>query len=178
VSVFELQDPKKPGVPGHFRIWKDVYNSLEDEARAREVSLNTLVNQLLSTHTRNNSVYEKLGVVKMPKDTYRLALQLIPDDKLGEFGRELVKRYPTSLMLARKGAITIDAVLNELSDATKMGFFSLYEAERDGMKVISLTHDLGPRYSVVLSAAVTALFELVSVRPRITITDSSVTVEY
>jgi hypothetical protein len=178
VSVSELQDPKKTSVSGHFRIWKDVYDTLEDEARIHEVSLNTFVNQLLGAYTRDELVYEKLGVLKLPKETYRMMLQLIPDDKLSEFGTELIKHWPTALMLARRGAINTEAVLDHLRDTSKMGFLSMYETERNGMKVVSLTHEFGQRYSIILTAAVKGLFELVNIRPKITATDSSVTVEY
>jgi hypothetical protein len=178
MSLLEAQDPTRTSVSGHFRIWKDVYDSLEEEARTREVSLNTLVNQLLSAHTRDDVLYEKIGIVKLPKDTYRLMLQAIPDDRLGELGGELIKHWPTTLMLARKGAINPDAVLNHLRDTSKMGFFSLYEVQRNRMKVISLTHDFGPRYSVVLGAAVMGLYAMVDIRPQITTTDSSVTIEF
>ena len=178
MSVLEADDPKRTSISGHFRIWKDVYDSLEDEARTHEVSLNTFVNQLLAAYTRDELVYEKLGVLKLPKDTYRMMLQLIPEDKLSEFGSELVKRWPTALMLARKGAITTDAVLNHLRDTSKMGFLSMYETKRNGTNIISLTHEFGPRYSTVLTAAVKGLFELVNVSPEVTTTDSSVTVEY
>ena len=178
MTVVDTDPPIRTSIPGHFRISKDVYDALEDQAKRHGVSLNTLVNQLLSAYTRDEALYESIGIVKLPKDTYRLMLQLMPDDKLSELGRELIKRWPTTLMLARRGAITTDAILNHLRDTSKMGFFSLYETETNGMKVVSLTHEFGPRYSVVASAALMGLFELVDIHPKITTTDSAVTVEY
>ena len=178
MSVLEADDPKRTSISGHFRIWKDVYDSLEEEARIHEISLNTFVNQLLAAYTRDELVYEKLGVLKLPKDTYRMMLELIPEDKLSGFGRELIKHWPTALMLARKGAITTDAVLSHLRDTSKMGFLSMYETEKNGRKVVSLTHEFGQRYSIILTSAARGLFDLVNIRPEITTTDSSVTIEY
>ena len=39
-----------------------------DEARTHRVSLNTLVNQVLSTHTRDDVLWEEMGCVKIDKD--------------------------------------------------------------------------------------------------------------
>jgi len=175
---FNHESPIGLSVSGHFRICADVYESLEDEARTRKVSLNTLVNQILSTYTRDESLYERLGILKLPKDTYRLMLQLMPDDKLTEFAKELIRHWPTTLMLARSGAINVHAVLNELRDASKLGFLSLYVADRNGMKVISMSHEFGPKHSVILSAAAMGLFGMVGIHPSVTTTDSSVTIEY
>ena len=178
MSILDEDNPTRTSVSGHFRVWKDVYDSLEDEARVRQVSLNTLVNQLLSRYTRDESMYERLGVVTLPKETYRLMLQLIPDDKLDEFALESIKGWPMNLMLARNGIINTDAVLNQLRDFSKLGFLSFYETSRNGTKVISLNHEFGPKFTRVLAAGVTGLFKLVNIHPSVTATDSSVTIEY
>ena len=173
---------KRKTVSVHFRVWDDVYDSLQDEARFQKVNLNTLLNQVLSTHTRDDLLFEEEGFVKMTKNTLRAALSLIPDDKLSEFGRLAAKNGPDARMLARSDCITLDTVLDELRLVSRSGWYSLNEGKRAGKEVISLIHNLGPttgpRQSVVLSAYVTGLFALVGIRPKITTTSTSVTIEY
>ena len=173
----ESEGARRKSLSGHFRIWEDVFSSLEDEARRKNVSLNTLVNQVLSAHTRDEVLFEELGFLKMSKDVYRTYLSLIPDDKLVELGKMNVKGEDT-IMLARKGAVTLDAVLDYLRLLSRFGWFSLNETKRNGKEIISLIHDFGPRESVVLGAFVTSLFALAGVRPKVTTTNSSVMVEY
>jgi len=168
----------KASVPGHFRVWKDVYDSLENEARTREISLNVLVNQVLSSHTRDDLLFEEEGFVKMTKNTVRIVLSLIPDDKLAEFGSLAAKSGADARMLARSDCITVDTVLDELRLFSRSGWYSLNEARKKGKEVIALIHDFGPRESVVLGAFTSGLFALAGVRPKIRTTSSSVMIEY
>jgi hypothetical protein len=174
----DAEGSMRTSVVGHFRVWNDVYESLEDEARTRRVSLNTLLNQVLSTHTRDDLLYEEEGFVKMTKDTLRVALSLIPDDKLYEFGMLAAKIGPDARMLARSNSITVDTVLDEMRLFSRSGWYFLNEAKKNGKEVISLIHDFGPRASVALGAYATGLFALVDVHPKIKTTSSSVMIEY
>ena len=166
----------------HFRISPDLYNSLEEEARKKNVSLNTLLNQVVSIHARDDLLFEEEGFVKMTKNTLRVVLSLIPDDKLSEFGRLASTNGPDARMLARSDCITLDTVLDELRLFSRSGWYSLNETRKNGKEIISLIHDLGPktgpRQSIALAAYVTGLFALVGVRPRIATTSSSVMIEY
>jgi hypothetical protein len=172
----------KRSVVGHFRVSQDVYESLEGEARTQGISLNALVSQVLSSHARDDLLFQEGGFVKMTKNTLRVVLGLIPDDKLSEFGRLAAKNGADARMLARSHYITVGTVLDELRLFSRSGWYSMNEEKKNGNEIISLIHDLGPttgpRQSVVLSAYITGLFALVGVRPKITTTSSSVMVEY
>jgi len=178
MAAIDVRTSMKESVPGHFRIWKDVYESLEEEATKRKVSLNTLVNQVLSTHTRDDVLYEEVGFIKMTRDTLRVALSLIPDDKLCEFGALAANTGADARMLARDDTMNIDAVREELRFFSRSGWFSINEAKKNGREVISLLHDFGPRGSLAFGPYVTGLFALVGVRPKVRATSSSVTIEF
>jgi hypothetical protein len=167
----------RKSVSVHFRIWKDVYDSLEEEATRRKVNLNTLANQMLSTETREELPLEEMGFLKMSRDVYLALLNLVPDDKLGEVGIRSAKTEDT-VMLARSGAINLQAVLDELNLISSFGWFSLHHSRTNGKESISLVHHLGPRYSAVLGTFVPSLFALAGVHTRVTTTQSSVMVEY
>jgi hypothetical protein len=178
MSAFDSKVLTKKNTSVHLRIWEDVYDSIEDEAKKRSVSLNMLVNQVLATHTRDERELEEVGFVKVTKSTYRFLLDMVPDDKLREWSKSMLKQSRESLLLARSGAITLDAVLDDLRLLSKSGFFSIDKAKRNGKETISLIHDLGPKASVSLSAYTEALFAQIGVSPKITTTNSSVMVEY
>ena len=182
MTALEVEGSMRRSVSVHFRISTNMYDSLEEEAKNKNVSLNTLLNQVISRHTLDDLLFEEEGFVKMTKNTLRAALSLIPDDKLSEFGRLAAKNGADARMLARSDCITVDTVLDELRLFSRSGWYSLNEAKRNGREIISLIHDLGPttgpRQSTVLSAYATGLFALVGVRPKITTTSSSVMIEY
>ena len=82
------------------------------------------------------------------------------------------------MMLARKGAVNLDAILDYLHFRSRAGWFSLHESKSNGKDILSFIHDFGPRDSVLLRSYFTSLFGLVGINPKITTTDSSVMVEY
>jgi hypothetical protein len=177
IMALDAEDTRRTSVSVHFRIWTDVYDSLENEARRRKVNLNTLVNQLLSTDTRDDLQLEEMGFLRMSRDVYRTYLSLIPDDKLKELGALTAKSEDT-VLLARSGTVTLDAVLDELRLLSRVGWNSFQQTKRNGKETISLVHDFGPRRSIVTAAYVTGLFALAGVHPKVTTTHSSVVVEY
>jgi hypothetical protein len=170
-------ESKKASVPAHLRVWKDVYDSLAEEARTRRVSLNTIVNLVLSTHTRDDLQLEEGGLVKITKSTLRAALSLIPDDKLREFGRLTAESGADARMLARSNTISPDTILEELRLFSRTGLYSMSETSKGGARIISLTHDFGPRESVALGAFVDTIFAMVEFHPRIKTTNTSITFE-
>ena len=178
MTAVELEGSKPTSVVGHFRVWKDVYDSLEDEARTRRVSLNTLVNQVLATHTRDDLVWEEMGYLKLTKIAFRDILSHVPDDELEELGTSFAKETPSAMMLARRGVVDLDAILDYLRFRSRAGWFSLNETKRNGRDTLCFMHDFGPRESVLLRSYFVSLFALVGVRPKVTTTSTSVMVEY
>ena len=162
----------------HLRVWKDVFDSLESEAKIHRISVNSLSNQVLSRHTRDEMELGEVGYVEMTKDAYRAMLDLVPDDKLTECGRLTTKPGVEALMVARNGPMTIDSVLDILRLSSRIGWFSLKESRDKGKKTICLLHDLGPRQSAVFAGSMSTLFSLVGIRPKVSTTDSSVMIEY
>jgi hypothetical protein len=163
---------------GHFRVWKDVYDSLEQEARTNKTSLNTLVNQVLSAHTGDDMLWEEMEYVKLTKIAFRAFLSRIPDDELAELGAVLANSTPSTMMLARKGAVNLDAVLDYLRFRSRAGWFSLNESERNGKNILCFMHEFGPKESILLYSYFTCLFGSIGIHPEVIAGDSSVVVEY
>ena len=178
MTALEVERSTRTSVVGHFRVWKDVYDSLEEEARTRRVSLNTLVNQILSAHTGDDVLWEEMGYVKLTKVAYRALLGGIPDTKLDELGPVMAKGTPSAMMFARKGGVSLDAIMDYLRFRSRSGWFSMVESRRDGREVVCFMHDLGPRESTILRSYFKSLFGLVGVRPTVTAAGSSVVVEF
>ena len=178
LSPLDAKRLTRRSVVGHFRVSQDVYDSLENEAMTQGTSLNALLGQVLSAHTRDDWVFKEVGCVKVTKNMFRVLLSLIPDERLNELGRLTAESGPDAMMLARKGAVNLDTVLDDLRFCSRSGWFSLSEAKENGKLSISLVHDFGPRESIFLGAYATNLFALIDVHPKITITGSSVMIEY
>ncbi|MGA2664874.1 MAG: hypothetical protein ABSF83_08025 [Nitrososphaerales archaeon] len=104
--------------------------------------------------------------------------QVHPRPSRIRLGRAFAMSGPDSLMPARKGEVSPDAILDSLRLYSKVGWYSMHEAKRNGMECAAFIHGLGPKYSIILVASIKTLFAEVGLRPKITSTHSSVTVEY
>jgi hypothetical protein len=178
MTALRVSGSRKTSVVGHFRISKDVYESLEEEARKAGVSLNTVVNQVLTVHSHDDLIWQEIANVRLSKIAFRAFLSRIPDDELAELGSLLARDTPSAMMLARKGAINLDAVLDYLHFRSRSGWFSFHESKSNGKDVLSFIHEFGARDSVLLSSYFTSLFGLIGIHPKVTSTNSSVMVEY
>jgi hypothetical protein len=177
MTTLEDRTSARRSTSGHFRIWESVYLGLEKEAAAKRVSLNTLVNQVLSTHLSDDLLMEEMRFLRMSRPVYASYLNMVPDEKLAELGR-IDAKSEDSVFLARSGAITLDAVLDELQLLSRCGWFSYHREKINGEDTINMAHDLGPRFSTVVGAYLTGVFAMVGLHPKITTTSSSSMVRF
>ena len=178
VRPLETEHARTKSIVGHFRVCEDVYDLLEGEATEHNISLGSLVSQVLSSHAYDDAVWKEVGSVKLTKPAFVNLIKMLPDEKLAEWGGSLVETGPDSMMLERKGRIAIDSVIDVLRLFSKAGWFSVHESRVDGHDAITFIHDLGPKYSIVLRASLMELFTRVGISPRIKLTDTSVMVQY
>ncbi len=85
---------------------------------------------------------------------------------------------PSTMMLARKGAVNLDAILDYLRFRSRAGWFSMTESKRNGMTTLCFMHEFGPKESVLLRSYFMDLFGLIGIHPKVITPDSSVVVEY
>ncbi|MDE1862262.1 MAG: hypothetical protein KGI33_05050 [Thaumarchaeota archaeon] len=79
-------------VPYSFRIDGEVYSLLEEEARQKEISMNTLLNQIGKEHLFRNK-FKKIGCVLTPKDVLREIFDGIDSETLTEIANKLGSKH-------------------------------------------------------------------------------------
>jgi hypothetical protein len=70
-----------------FRISETAFLALEEEAKKRNISINTLVNQLFLSFANFDRYFQKFGMTKISKVAYRKTLRSVPDNELTELAR-------------------------------------------------------------------------------------------
>jgi hypothetical protein len=152
--------------------------ALEEEARKRNISLNTLVNQLFLSFANFDRYFQKFGMTKISKVSYRKTLKVIPDAEVVELAREVAQNSGKVVILARYGAVSLKGVLDWLKDlADYAHWFEYHEAHSpEGKRVITLTHDMGVKFSTFMVTYTKELFGLISMNPKLTSTEDSITI--
>ena len=161
-----------------FRVSESALHAIEDEARRHNLSANSFVNQLLLSYANYDRFMEKVHMIKMTTPGLRTLMEAGTNEKLAEAGRFAGRSIGKSFIMARKGALSVE---NSIEQLRAMGDYANYwefnEVNREGKKIITLIHDLGPKGSLFLSAVGEALFETAGVKPKSTMTDDSVIYE-
>jgi hypothetical protein len=162
-----------------FRINESAFLALEEEARKRNISLNTLVNQLFMSYANFDRYFQRLGMLKMSKVTFRKILKAAPDNEIVVQAREVAQNSSRIIILARYGTLSLTSVLDYLNNfAEYANFVERSEVVSPGGKrVITLIHSYGEKGSVFVKAYTKALFELINMEPKLSSTENSVTIE-
>jgi hypothetical protein len=161
-----------------FRINESAFLAIEEEAKKRNISLNTLVNQLLLSFANFDRYFQKFGMTKISKVSYRKTLKAIPDEEIIELAREVAQNSGKVIVLARNGTMSLTGVLDWCKDlADYANWFQFNEVRTpEGKQVITLTHDLGAKFSIFMIAYSKELFGQASIVPELSSTEDSITI--
>ena len=162
-----------------FRISESAFLALEEEAKKRNISLNTLVNQLFLSFANFDRYFQKFGMTKISKVSYRKTLKAVPDEEIIELAREVAQNSGKVIILARYGTMSLKGVLdwvNDLADYAR--WFQYNEVHSpEGKRVITLTHDLGQKFSTFMVAYAKELFGQIAMAPKMSSTEDSITID-
>jgi hypothetical protein len=90
-----------------FRINESAFLALEEEAKKRNISLNTLVNQLFMSYANFDRYFQRLGMLKMSKVAFRKILNAAPANEIVAAAREVAQNSSRTIILARYGTLSL-----------------------------------------------------------------------
>ncbi|MDG7016325.1 MAG: hypothetical protein JRM82_03015 [Nitrososphaerota archaeon] len=161
-----------------FRISEAAFNALQEDAKHQNVSVNTLVNQVILSYTNFDRFVKKLHMIKVPRPTFRRVLDAANDDAIIEAGQLAGGDVPKFLILAQEGTLALQTVLTHLKNMADYGnLFEYTETFQNGKRVVTLAHELGPKGTLFLAHYVQTVFESVDAHPAFTLGDNSIIIE-
>jgi hypothetical protein len=161
-----------------FRISERAFNALQDDAKRQNVSVNTLVNQVILSYANFDRHIKKLHMVKISRPTFRRVLEAASDDAIIEAGKEAGSDVPRFLILAKGNALSVQAVLDHLRDLGDYGnLYEYTETVTDRRRTVTLGHELGPKGTLFFAHYVQGVFENVQASPTFSLGDNSITIE-
>src|SRR5580693_5229242 len=106
---------------GSFRLDEAALNVLQEDAKKQNVSVNTLVNQLILTYANYDRPMKRFHMVKMSASTFRHILRAAKNETIIEAGTLAGNDGPKTSILAMSGELTTE---NALSYLKTMGNYS------------------------------------------------------
>jgi len=159
-----------------FRINQSAIEALGEEARKQTISLNTLVNQLLVGYSEAGRYMKQMHALTLTRQTFVEILNVLPEDKMIEIGRAAGKSAPVAIITSKHGKMNVNGIIEYLHFMSAYAnFFEYSEMEENGHWTITLTHELGRKWSLLLAGYLDEAFAAVGVKPKYTVTDRSTT---
>lgn len=144
----------------------------------RNISVNTLVNQLLLAHTNLGRLLDKFGTIRMTRPSFANLLKICPDDSLAEVARSIGLDTPKAIILAKHGKLSAETVLDYIRTMSAYGGWGDYnEVEDEGKLIITETHNLGHKGSLFISHLLETVFGLANVHPKLSVSEHAVILE-
>lgn len=160
-----------------FRINQEALEALREEARKQTISLNTLVNQLLVSYSEFGRYMKQMHSLTLTRQTFSEMLSAIPEDKLTEFARNAGKSVPEAVIESKHGKMTLNGLIEFIHYLSAYAnLFEYNEKDENGHWTITLTHELGPKWSLFIANYMEQAMASAGVKAKCTVSDRSTTV--
>jgi len=147
-----MSSNRRKSVVRSIRITRKLDDIIVGDAAAKGVTVNALISMILSKYAEWDRYAERFGFVTITRDGFRRFIEAIEDEKLVEVAEELGARNPKEMALFWFKRLNLEAFFQYLSIYTRYGRIGEYEVESgDGSYIVTLHHDLGRKYSLLLS---------------------------
>ncbi len=134
------------------RLTQKLDSAIQREATSRGLPVNSLISQILTKYAEWDRHAEKFGFVMITRDGFRTLVESIPDDLLARVGPELGASNPREMTLFWFKRLGVEPFLSYLELYCRYGRIGEYEVEQSaGGYVITIHHELGPKYSSYLA---------------------------
>src|SRR5580658_8608088 len=152
-----------------FRVDELALEAIEKDAARANISVNTLVNQLLLSYADFDHYFNRFQTVKITSDALAYLIQCVSDEVAVEAGRRTASTMARSVILAKHGSLSPDGVLDHLKTISEYSkFFTYSESERGGKRAVILIHSFGPKGSIYFTEYLKSMFEMIGLKPKIT----------
>lgn len=163
-----------------FRISQDAFDALKEVADRKEITVNTLVNQLFTAHRDFDRFFERMGVVKISISTFGLLLSAGSEERIAEAGRQAGMDIPKAIILAKDGLLSFQTIcdfLRMMSHYANLFEYNEVESPNGQSKIITLMHHLGNNGSLFLSQYAKAIFAEAKFDPKVSSSEHSIIIE-
>lgn len=158
-----------------FRINEKALAALQEEATRQNVSVNTLVNQLLLDYSEFGRFLQRINALRLSRKTFSEILNFVSDDNLIKAGVIAGKGAPMALIASKWGKITVSTVIEYIHDLSAYAnLFEYYEKNENERWTITLMHELGPKWSMFLTNYIGEAFTAAGVQAKTRTSDRAV----
>jgi hypothetical protein len=157
-----------------FRIPSSSINQLREESKKKQVSLNTLVNQIFKDHLDWHTFAAPARLYYVPRSTMSVILGKLTEKEISELAIDIAKRNVDTALLLR-GEFTLSSFLNILENWMRISSFAYKHEVTNEIHNFLIQHDMGRNYSLFMKDIIGYILEeMFERKSEFTITDNTV----
>lgn len=161
-----------------FRIKSRCLDRLRKEAEHKEISINTLVNQILSLYINWHSNAANAGFTSVKRGMLARMMEKISEEDMEEIAEYVARTELRDMVLLLRSRYDLASALDVFDTWYKVAGFSYHRNIAGNTYSYLIQHNLGMKYSIYLRENYRSLFEDFGVpRVQFNITDKTLSFE-
>ena len=141
---------KKMTKTASFRIDGSLLDALQTDADAKQISLNTLVNQILREHIEWYANAPKVGYLIVRKSLMSAMLEKFNEDQIRQLAKVTAKQS-REINLLFASEYNIESALKVIEYKMRMSGYVYRKDSHDGYHFYVVEHGMGPKWSLYLA---------------------------
>jgi hypothetical protein len=155
-----VEIPKPSTTCATFRLSKERLNQLRSVSEAKNVTPNTLVNQIVKAHLDWHSRAAHARLYYLPKSFLIRLINELTEEEISDLARDTAKNDLVDISLFLRGGFTIASLSNITETWLRIAQMPYRcEINREGCKVI-IEHEMGIKYSHLIKEISRYLLEV------------------
>ncbi|MFY3741273.1 MAG: hypothetical protein HMLIMOIP_001727 [Candidatus Nitrosomirales archaeon] len=170
-NIYQESSTKKDSVTLACRFDRTLYELLKKDSREKNISLNSLINSIVKKYVSWERYAAEIGFIPLSKETVRLILDNLDEEKIRTIGEQLGRTIPRELILLMFNRIDFDSILSFI-EITSSRYGRVQHNNGLSYHDFILYHGVSKRFSDFLAAGLTAMAEDLSLKVEVLNADS------
>lgn len=170
----EVEEKKRVTEHATFRIEKEILDNLKLLAKEQNLSLNTIVNQVLDSHVTWDQYAPQVGWVVMLKSALIDLIKNIDKETIIKVATKASESGAKEISLYMRGKHGIDEWISILRDRAKKSGFNFKEYKEGGKTKLVMHHEMGESWSLFFKSYFENVFYDLGVKVKADYTENAI----
>ena len=137
-----------------FRVYSESIAKLRKEANDEDISMNTLVNQILRNHIAWHSVASKAGFICVRRRFVEVMIDKLSEEEVKALALEIATTSNRDLLMILRNKVSLESAMDFIESWLRTcGFAYRREANASGKYSFIIQHDYGEKVVFILGRA-------------------------
>jgi hypothetical protein len=158
-----IEQPKASSESLSLRLNRAILNAIRKEAREKDISVNTLLNQITKQHVQWHSHAATAGFVAVRKQLIMKLINRLDEAEISNIAKEISTQSKDFVLLLRN-EYQLESVLDVIQTWIRISGYKYKSEMRGATQLHIVQHDMGKKWSFYLAELFRYMFEELKVR--------------